>query len=170
MLRGERDNVAGCSWNFPREGGVLFFPRGPLDREWRRRRASLTALRGNLLYRCYSREPPCDFVIGTGSRLMPLCLTYKSPGGMSIVSDESVSFVSFENLPPVLKVKEVAALLRISRSQAYELIARRVIPSVRLGKSIRVSRAALEEYLTLQSDPAEAHAPGGRSRTARKAG
>jgi excisionase family DNA binding protein len=87
-----------------------------------------------------------------------------------MVSNESVGFTSFENLPPVLKVKEIAALLRISLSQAYELIAQGVIPSIRFGKAIRVPRAALEEHLSLQDDPSDTDVPTRGSRTARKAG
>lgn len=86
------------------------------------------------------------------------------------MSNESVSFISFENLPPVLKVKEVAALLRVSLSQAYDLVAEGAIPSVRLGKAIRVPRAALEELICLQANRLQADAHTTGSRTARKAG
>lgn len=48
----------------------------------------------------------------------------------------------------LLRVSEAAQLLSISRSQAYELVARGVIPSVRLGgKCIRVPRHALETWV-----------------------
>ena len=43
----------------------------------------------------------------------------------------------------MLKVTEVAQLLRIARSRAYELVASGEIPSVRIGRSIRVNRHEL---------------------------
>ena len=51
------------------------------------------------------------------------------------------------NEPFLLTVPEVAALLRISRNSAYELIARNALPSVRLGRTIRVPRHALEAWI-----------------------
>jgi excisionase family DNA binding protein len=45
----------------------------------------------------------------------------------------------------VLKVKEVAVELRIN--QAYQLIERGEIRSVRIGRAVRVTREALEEFL-----------------------
>ena len=46
-----------------------------------------------------------------------------------------------------LKVPEVAAALRIARSRAYELVGEGEIPSVRIGRSVRVSRRDLERWL-----------------------
>ncbi len=43
------------------------------------------------------------------------------------------------------KVSQVAELLGISRSAAYELVREGVIPAVHLGGMLRVSRRALEE-------------------------
>jgi excisionase family DNA binding protein len=50
----------------------------------------------------------------------------------------------------VLTVPEVALVLGIHRNTAYDLVASGVIPSVRLGYSIRVSRVALEAFLAGQ--------------------
>jgi excisionase family DNA binding protein len=46
-----------------------------------------------------------------------------------------------------LKVQEVAAILRCGKNQAYELIQRGEIRSVRIGRAVRVTRSALEEFL-----------------------
>ena len=46
-----------------------------------------------------------------------------------------------------LKVPEVAEVLRIARSRAYELVADGKIPSVRIGRSVRVSRKELDNWL-----------------------
>jgi excisionase family DNA binding protein len=52
-----------------------------------------------------------------------------------------------------LKVPEMAEELRIARSRAYELVADGEIPSVRIGRSIRVSRRKLEKWLEEQRQP-----------------
>lgn len=46
-----------------------------------------------------------------------------------------------------LKVTEVAEFLRIGRTRAYELVSSGEIPSVRIGRNIRVSRKELERWL-----------------------
>lgn len=46
-----------------------------------------------------------------------------------------------------LKVPEVAQTLRISRSRAYELVADGEVPSVRIGRSLRVRRKELDRWL-----------------------
>lgn len=52
-----------------------------------------------------------------------------------------------------LKVPEVATVLRIARSRAYELVAGGEIPSVRIGRSVRVSRRDLDRWLEGQRQP-----------------
>ncbi len=47
----------------------------------------------------------------------------------------------------VLTVREVAAILRIGRNQAYERIAAGQIPAVRIGRTIRVPAAAIRRLL-----------------------
>jgi excisionase family DNA binding protein len=57
--------------------------------------------------------------------------------------------------PLVLTVEEAADVLRISRGSAYEAIRANEIPHIRIGRTIRVPRAAL---LGLLSDaPTEDH-------------
>jgi excisionase family DNA binding protein len=46
--------------------------------------------------------------------------------------------------PLVYRVEEVARMLSISRSEAYALIAKEVIPHIRIGSMIRVPAAALK--------------------------
>jgi excisionase family DNA binding protein len=50
-------------------------------------------------------------------------------------------------LPAYLTVTEVARMLRLSRSTTYALVRRGQLPAIRVGDSIRVPVAALEEYL-----------------------
>lgn len=47
----------------------------------------------------------------------------------------------------LLKPIEAAQVLGIGRSLIYELIARREIPSVRLGRCLRVPKESLQQWL-----------------------
>jgi excisionase family DNA binding protein len=47
----------------------------------------------------------------------------------------------------LLKPAEVADILQVSRAMAYKLLNQGEIPSVRIGKSVRVRRADLENYI-----------------------
>ena len=51
------------------------------------------------------------------------------------------------NEPLVLTVEEAAKALRIGRTAAYEAVRRGEIPSVRIGRSLRVPRHALDKML-----------------------
>jgi excisionase family DNA binding protein len=46
----------------------------------------------------------------------------------------------------VLKVKEVAGELRIGINQAYELVRSGQLRSVKIGRAVRVTREALQEF------------------------
>ena len=52
-----------------------------------------------------------------------------------------------------LSVPEVAELLRISRAFAYELVARRELPALRLGRRLVVSRQVIEALLSQGTQP-----------------
>ena len=53
-----------------------------------------------------------------------------------------------EQINQWLKVPEVAELLQLPRTRAYELIQRGELPAVRVGeRSIRVHRGELERFL-----------------------
>lgn len=54
-----------------------------------------------------------------------------------------------------MKVAEVAEFLRIGRSRAYELVGSGEIPSVRIGRSVRVSRRKLQWWLERREREAE---------------
>ena len=45
------------------------------------------------------------------------------------------------------RVDEVCEILGLSRSKVYELVANGDIPMLKIGRSARVSRAALEKWL-----------------------
>jgi len=52
----------------------------------------------------------------------------------------------------LLKPSEVAQVLGIGRSLIYELIARKEMPSIRLGRCIRVPSESLQRWLTAQEN------------------
>jgi len=47
----------------------------------------------------------------------------------------------------LLKPSEVAQILGIGRSKTYDLIYQKVIPSIRVGRCIRVSSESLERWI-----------------------
>ena len=47
----------------------------------------------------------------------------------------------------LLTGKEVAQLLRVSRSKAYGLMRRKEVPIVQIGRCVRVQIEDLEEYI-----------------------
>jgi excisionase family DNA binding protein len=52
-----------------------------------------------------------------------------------------------DELPAVVTVAEVAKLLRISRGGAYELVRSGQIYAKRIGRSVRVPRSSLRDFL-----------------------
>lgn len=66
-------------------------------------------------------------------------------------------------IPQFLRIEEAARILRISRSAAYELAnawlatdGQTGLPAVRLGRSMRVPRAAIERLLAVGAAPGDA--------------
>lgn len=49
--------------------------------------------------------------------------------------------------PLLLTVEEASRALRIGRSRMYEMIGRNELPVIRIGKSVRISRKALEQFV-----------------------
>jgi excisionase family DNA binding protein len=59
-----------------------------------------------------------------------------------------------ESLPRTLLTgKDVAHLLKISSSQAYKIMRRGELPSVHIGKSIRVKPEDLDAFITRNTTP-----------------
>lgn len=56
----------------------------------------------------------------------------------------TVDVIGDAQTPLLMHVTEAARMLSVSRSHLYELISEGRVPVVRLGKSIRVPRAAIE--------------------------
>lgn len=54
---------------------------------------------------------------------------------------------TFENLPLLLTVGEMASVLRIGRNAAYQLVKDGNIQSIHVGRSIRIPRNALVQFV-----------------------
>ena len=68
---------------------------------------------------------------------------------LSLAQDASLKEASMHD-HEYLTVPELAALLRISRNLAYELVAQGELPSFRLGSRIRIPRDRLSNWLKRQ--------------------
>lgn len=55
-----------------------------------------------------------------------------------------------EDLPDILTVEEAAKYLRLKRSTAYELVKQGAIPSVKLGRQIRVPKSGIVNLFNRQ--------------------
>ncbi|MBJ7594891.1 MAG: helix-turn-helix domain-containing protein [Candidatus Dormibacteraeota bacterium] len=54
-------------------------------------------------------------------------------------------------MPPLLlTVRQVEAALQLGRTRTYELLRSGQLPTLRVGRLIRVSRVALEEWIARQ--------------------
>lgn len=60
----------------------------------------------------------------------------------------------------LLRAEEAATLLGLGRSKTYQLIASRVIPVVRIGRSVRVPRTALLRWIEDQTDSQQVRSDG----------
>jgi excisionase family DNA binding protein len=49
--------------------------------------------------------------------------------------------------PPLLKAGDVAKLLGLGRSKVFAMLAVGELPVIRIGRSVRVPRAALEDWI-----------------------
>jgi excisionase family DNA binding protein len=61
-----------------------------------------------------------------------------------------------ETLKLLLRPAEVAAALGLGRSKVYELIGRGVLPSIRIGGSVRVPVTELRSWIAAQLDNQQA--------------
>lgn len=61
-------------------------------------------------------------------------------------------YTEAKSLPLAYKVEELIPILRIGRNTAYELVRSGQIRSVRIGRTYRIPREALEDYLRKMSE------------------
>ncbi len=76
---------------------------------------------------------------------------WTEPGPVAVGNDAGPdrSMLALADYPDVGRVEEVAAVLRCSKWCVYDLINTGALKSIRLGRAIRVTRRALEEFLAV---------------------
>jgi excisionase family DNA binding protein len=74
-----------------------------------------------------------------------------SPTAPLGLADSSTSAPA--TLPEVLTAREAAAILRVGRNQLYQAITRGQLGAVRIGRSIRIPKHALLDFLATASPP-----------------
>lgn len=62
------------------------------------------------------------------------------------------TFKSYEDLPLMLSVPEMAAALGISRAGAYELARSKGFPALRIGTRIVIPKDKLQEWVDKQTE------------------
>ena len=60
-------------------------------------------------------------------------------------------FTSYDELPLLLNVKQLADLLGVSDSSVYELIQEDGFPSLRIGKRIVIPKEELREWISART-------------------
>jgi excisionase family DNA binding protein len=64
-----------------------------------------------------------------------------------------------EDLPQFLTVEEWRIFMRIGRSSAYDLIRRGVVPAVKWGRTVRISREAVMRFVNREGRDRNNNAP-----------
>lgn len=59
-----------------------------------------------------------------------------------------MDYTDISQLPLVLTIDDLISVLHIGRNKAYDLVNSKQIQSIKVGKQIRIPRAALERYLS----------------------
>lgn len=59
-----------------------------------------------------------------------------------------MDYTDISQLPLVLTIDDLISVLHIGRNKAYDLVKSKQIQSLKVGKQIRIPRAALERYLS----------------------
>lgn len=70
-----------------------------------------------------------------------------TPDAARFLTAISSSLVGAPPIPEVMRVGEVARMLRLDRKTVYDAIAREELPARRVGRRIVISRAALLAWL-----------------------
>jgi len=66
---------------------------------------------------------------------------------------------SFEELPIVLTIDELAPLLNVGKNTVYEMVRSNQIKSIRIGAQYRILKHELQQYLGLPDAPPQPELP-----------
>jgi len=72
-----------------------------------------------------------------------------------------------EDLPQFLTVEEWRVVMRISRSLAYDLIRRGIVPAIRWGRAVRILREAVRKCVNQDGQTENSATPGDQLMVAR---
>ena len=72
----------------------------------------------------------------------------KTEGGNCLKS----TYTNVEDLPLTLNAREVAAVLRISKSKVYELARTESFPAIRIGNRVVIPRDKLIQWMNAQAE------------------
>lgn len=61
------------------------------------------------------------------------------------------NYISCEDLPLTLCVEDLMPILNIGRNTAYELVRSGTIPSIKIGRQLRIPKQVLIDYLDTAS-------------------
>lgn len=61
--------------------------------------------------------------------------------------DDNINVASWETLPLLLSVQEAGKVLRVSQAKVYSLVTEPGFPRVKVGKTYKVSRDGLREWV-----------------------
>ena len=59
--------------------------------------------------------------------------------------------IDFENMPDVLTISDLQKALQIGRNTAYRLVRSKELRSIHIGKSIRIPKEYVKEFVERQS-------------------
>jgi excisionase family DNA binding protein len=68
-----------------------------------------------------------------------------------------------EDLPQFLTVEEWRTFMRIGRSSAYDLIRQGLVPVIRWGRTVRISREVVMRFVDREGEPGNGIAPSGQA-------
>ncbi len=66
---------------------------------------------------------------------------------------------SFDDLPLVLTIDELAPLLNVSRNTVYEMVRSNQIKSIKIGAQYRIPKHVIRQYLGLPDEPPQPELP-----------
>lgn len=58
-----------------------------------------------------------------------------------------MNYFNMDDIPLVLRVEDLSRALGIGRNTAYDLVRSGQIRSIRIGRQLRIPKAAVQEYL-----------------------
>ena len=53
----------------------------------------------------------------------------------------------FNDFGDILTVPDLAAMLNVGRNTAYELVRAGIVPSIRIGRQVRISKQSVIDYI-----------------------